>query len=313
MRQCKIWQIPEPEFREIVARSTSYSDILRKIGTSQGGDHYHMVKERIAFLKLEASHLLQGVDIVRRRLSETKIPLQDILVEHSSYPRIHLKPRLIADGLLKNKCAICSLSPYWEGKDLVLAMDHINGVKDDHRLGNLRLLCPNCHSQTETFANRNVKKRKKATVGKPSRHHGNRLKKRLIEFYRTPYQCALCGRGPEWNGKKLTLEVDHVNGVNNDHQPENLRFLCPNCHSQTATFAGKHIPKPKKEYICRQCGAGITQYSKTGFCPGCVSKSRRKVDRPPRAVLAQLVAEHGFVAIGRRFGVSDNAVRKWLR
>lgn len=48
--------------------------------------------------------------------------------------------------------------------------------------------------------------------------------------------CAECGLGEEWNGKKLTIELDHVNGDHRDNRPENLRWLCPNCHSQTATF-----------------------------------------------------------------------------
>jgi len=109
------------------------------------------------------------------------------------------------------------------------------------------------------------------------------------------------------------LVLDHINGVNNDNRLENLRFLCPNCNSQTATFAGKHIPKPKKEYTCRECGASITRYSKIGLCAACVRKSQRKVPRPSRAELEKLVAEHGFCAVGRMFGVSDNAVRKWLR
>lgn len=57
------------------------------------------------------------------------------------------------------------------------------------------------------------------------------------------YKCEGCGIGPEWNNKKLTLQVDHINGVNYDHRPENLRFLCPNCHSQTDTFCWKNASK----------------------------------------------------------------------
>ena len=57
------------------------------------------------------------------------------------------------------------------------------------------------------------------------------------------YKCEGCGIGSEWNNKKLTLQVDHINGINYDHRPENLRFLCPNCHSQTDTFCWKNANK----------------------------------------------------------------------
>lgn len=54
------------------------------------------------------------------------------------------------------------------------------------------------------------------------------------------YKCAICGNDGVWNGKELTLQLDHINGINTDQRLENLRFLCPNCHAQTETFAGKN-------------------------------------------------------------------------
>lgn len=66
------------------------------------------------------------------------------------------------------------------------------------------------------------------------------LRKRLLAHGILDNSCSECGIGPEWNGKSLTLELDHINGINNDHRLENLRILCPNCHSQTSTFRGKN-------------------------------------------------------------------------
>lgn len=54
------------------------------------------------------------------------------------------------------------------------------------------------------------------------------------------YVCSKCNIEPMWDGEELMLEIDHINGVNNDNRIENLRWLCPNCHSQTSTFKGKN-------------------------------------------------------------------------
>lgn len=62
----------------------------------------------------------------------------------------------------------------------------------------------------------------------------------LLENNIIPYVCAKCDQLPRWNNKPLTLQLDHINGINNDHRKENLRFLCPNCHTQTPTFTGRN-------------------------------------------------------------------------
>lgn len=83
--------------------------------------------------------------------NERKIPLLEILEgKHPSYQTFKLKLRLISEGILNNTCMICGISE-WNGYKLNCELDHINGIRHDHRLSNLRILCPNCHSQTDTF------------------------------------------------------------------------------------------------------------------------------------------------------------------
>lgn len=77
--------------------------------------------------------------------------------------------------------------------------------------------------------------------------HGNSVINRIIKDYDIiPHdKCWLCGLS-EWINGKLILEIDHINGISNDHRVENLRFLCPNCHSQTETFRSKNITSHQK-------------------------------------------------------------------
>jgi 5-methylcytosine-specific restriction endonuclease McrA len=85
------------------------------------------------------------------------MPIEELLVGRRC--RTHVKHRLIRAGLLENRCAECGLSE-WRGKPLSVHIDHINGIKHDNRLENLRMLCPNCHSQTHTYGGRNTRRRR---------------------------------------------------------------------------------------------------------------------------------------------------------
>lgn len=83
--------------------------------------------------------------------NQIKFSLSDILEgKHPQYPTLKLKKRMIKDGVLEYKCKICEIIEY-NNRPISLQLDHIDGNSKNHRLENLRLLCPNCHSQTDTW------------------------------------------------------------------------------------------------------------------------------------------------------------------
>jgi len=142
-----------------------------------------------------------------------------------------------------------------------------------------------------------------------------RLKKRLINEGLLEYKCTKCGNIGQWNGELLSLQLEHKNGINNDNRLENLELLCPNCHSQSKTYSGKNRKGTKKLYYCK-CGAEIKKNSKT--CVKCRNKTinfkNRKVkNRPTKEKLLNEISEYGYRRTGRKYGVSDNAIRNWQK
>lgn len=141
------------------------------------------------------------------------------------------------------------------------------------------------------------------------------LKKRLYNKGLKERKCEMCGQGEEWNGKHMSLILDHINGIWNDNRLENLRIVCPNCNSTLDTHCGKNKTKGLiKDYgDCICCGVKLkSKYNKSKMCTTCNSFQRRKIERPSKEILNKEVDEFGFCAIGRKYGVSDNTIRKWL-
>ena len=152
-----IWAVPLEEFKEIVKKSWSYNQVAKEIGLRNGG-FIITVKNRIRREKIDASHFDPKRNL--RKKCEKRWPFEEIFKKDSGYcgGGSQLKKKLYDKGLKGEVCESCMIGPNWNNKGLVLQLDHINGVHNDNRIENLRILCPNCHSQTDTFCAKNIKK-----------------------------------------------------------------------------------------------------------------------------------------------------------
>jgi hypothetical protein len=226
------------QLAEAVAASLCYADVLRYLGLRSVGGNARTLKKYIALWDIPTDHFdphAQNRALVRRE----PIPLEQVLVENSTYSRGTLKRRLYEEGIKRPVCEWCGQGESWMGRRMALILDHANGIPTDNRIWNLRILCPNCAATLDTHCGRN-----------------NRTPTRTLP-------CARCGEHFE--------------------------------------------PKYSRQRHCsRECGQ---RWDRTGV----PNPKLRRVERPPYEQLLREIAETSWLAVGRKYGVSDNAVRKWVR
>ncbi len=228
----------EDDVRAAVAESPSLTEALSRLGLRPAGGNHRTLRNLIERYDIPTDHFNPNW-VLRGPRSRTAIPLDDVLVENSTYSRCKLKERLYDAGLRQRRCELCGQSESWHGRQMSLILDHVNGVATDNRLENLRIVCPNCAATLDTHCGRK-----------------NRLD-------REPRSCLHCGT--EFTPKY-----------------ESHRYCSQICGTHSK---GPRQPRPE----------------------------RGKVERPSYEQLMADVASMSFVAIGRRYGVSDRAVRKWIR
>jgi hypothetical protein len=138
-----------------VAAEKTVHGVLRRLGYPLNGGMFRYVKAHMQRLALDTSHFTgqgwsKGLVLPRG----PQRPIEEVLVQGSITTGGNLRRRLVAEGLKNETCEECGLVE-WRGRPLTLALDHVNGDHTDNRLENLRILCPNCHAQTDTWCGRN--------------------------------------------------------------------------------------------------------------------------------------------------------------
>jgi hypothetical protein len=155
-RGSALLQISDHQIQAAIPVSRSFAELARNIGIHSQGRVQARLKARVLSLGYDTSHFTGAA---WRRGATTPMvppaPLEHFLVEGRFAQTSNLKRRLIQAGLREERCEICS-NTSWNGAPIPLELDHINGRRIDNRLENLRLLCPNCHAQTDTYRGRNI-------------------------------------------------------------------------------------------------------------------------------------------------------------
>lgn len=141
----------DQDFVDIVNNSSTMSEACAKIGI-----HFNTFKRKATKLNCYKPNP-GGKGNKKDWMSNRGICLNEILEgKHPQYQTFKLKNRLYSEGIKTNQCEICNINS-WNNMSIQCELDHINGNSSDHRLENLRILCPNCHSQTHTFRAKNIK------------------------------------------------------------------------------------------------------------------------------------------------------------
>ena len=202
----------DAQFRTAVKNSISIRATLIKLGLSPwGGANYETIYSTVKRLNLNTKHWKgQGHRKGSHPKHPRKIPLKEVLIENSTYTRCHLKKRLIKENILENKCALCGQKPTWKNKPLLMVLDHISGKNDDHRIENLRLLCPNCNSQQDTFCARNLVNRGKYPKGLKLHDVKCAFCKRLVKKPTPQTYCSTRCANKAQSKKKKTPRPDRL-------------------------------------------------------------------------------------------------------
>lgn len=167
------------------------------------------------------------------------------------------------------------------------------------------------HSESETSYLEYTEKGKNIATSK--------LREKLIKQNIKEKKCECCGL-ETWMNKPIPLELHHIDENRFNNKLDNLKILCSNCHMQTHNYS--NVSNKKRKIITKivkvnkaenYCGCGVKINLKSKKCVKCCQIGRRKLERPEYLDLLIDVQENGYKSVGRKYNVSDNTIRNWIK
>lgn len=232
-----------------------------------------------------------------------EINFEESFIENSPTTRAVIRKYIIRHNLIPYVCEKCGNDGNWQGQILTLQLDHRNGINNDHRLKNLRWLCPNCHSQTETFTGRNKTDKEKVTF---TEEQAIQALKNTPNIHQATKYIGCTEGGANWfklktiKNKFNIIQEDDINKSSLTETPIRTRKK------------KKREKRKKEEKLCKNCGRPLSS-DRSEICQICVHEKQKRCEWPTREVLKRKIRNKPFLQIGKEYNVSDNAVRKWCK
>ena len=143
----KIEQMDISEFNALIKSCKSRSEVFEKLNMRKGGASFKILNRRLNRENTDISHFLLGGALS----NSERFTNEELFTYPCPIGGRSVRDRVLKYNLISYICKECKQEPFWNNKILILQLDHVNGIRNDNRLENLRFLCPNCHTQTDTF------------------------------------------------------------------------------------------------------------------------------------------------------------------
>lgn len=148
--------------KQTVAESKTSKEVMDRYQLNGlGSGNYKTFRKYLKLYDIDTSHFIKSHQNMVAKNKLNNIPLEDIISGKTEYQNISsLKKRLYNEGYKTPICELCGQGNIWNGLPLSLQLNHVDGDNSNHKLDNLEILCPNCHTQTETYGSKRLKKSK---------------------------------------------------------------------------------------------------------------------------------------------------------